>query len=64
MTIIQYKVKKRWTVETLIDFINQFNAQEFMLGYFNDIADIQDVYESKEFIDDERHIKDYLEIKE
>jgi hypothetical protein len=52
-------------VSSFIDFIVQFDLQEQALKDFNDIQDIQDVYNSKYFTDDETHIVHYLtEIKD
>ena len=52
MTIIENKIIETWNVDTLLDFIYHFKAQNYFLDMFSDITDIQDVYESEKFIDD------------
>jgi len=59
--IVNIETKNEWCITSLNDFIKQFKIEKDMLKYFNDIEDINNVYDSKEFVDDEKHIREWLE---
>jgi hypothetical protein len=50
-----------WEISSFIDFIQKFHLEEQVLKDFDGIKDIQDVYESKDFTDDNSNIAYYLE---
>jgi len=55
------EIKDTWEISSFIDFIQKFHLEEQILKDFDDIKDIQDVYNSKHFSDDNSNIMYCLE---
>ena len=54
-------VKRTWEVLSLLDFISQFEIQDWYLNKYDDIKEIQDIYDSKYYSSDEESIIEWLD---
>lgn len=61
MTILTRDVKREWKIWSFLDFISKFGLEKQILKDFDDVIDVQEVYDSKYFSADEEHIEKYLE---
>lgn len=61
MTLVVLNIKKSWTAVGLIDFLTQFELETKAKKYYN-VEDLEDIYESDNYTDDDFDMKYWLGI--